>query len=355
MSRSVVLVGAGHGHMEVLRRAAWFAHAGIRLTLIDPGRFWYSGAATGALSGALRREAASLNLPAPEGVTVVGGRAVSIDPDARTVTLEDGCQLGFDVASLNTGSRIDAPRLLAAGATPVKPMARLFELQDALKAAGGRGRIVVAGAGATGVEVALALAALQRRLGARVQVVLAGPDLLPGWPDRARVLAQRALTGAGVEYCPTKVRDWAQGVVFGDDGFRAPAEHLIVATGLRANLPDGLPTGADGLPVGADMAWVDHPNIFAIGDCAHLVANPRPKLGVFGVRAAPVLVENLIRAATGRTPRRAYHPQRRWLSVMDLGDGTGLGRYDGWAFRGRGALRLKRWLDRRFVDRYRTL
>ena len=49
--KHVVLVGAGHAHLHVAKCAAAFG----RLTLIDPGLFWYSGIATGMLGGTYDR------------------------------------------------------------------------------------------------------------------------------------------------------------------------------------------------------------------------------------------------------------------------------------------------------------
>ncbi len=81
--------------------------------------------------------------------------------------------------------------------------------------------------------------------------------------------------------------------------------------------------------------------------------HPRPAAGVFGVRAAPVLLDNLAALGLDR-PLRPYKPQKRWLSIMDLGDGRGLATRGGLWSLGRIALWLKRRLDHDFIRRMRA-
>ncbi|MCR9130300.1 MAG: FAD-dependent oxidoreductase [Alphaproteobacteria bacterium] len=354
MVRRVVLIGAGHAHMEALRQANRFEAAGLTLILIDPGAFWYSGAATGMLSGALDPSDATADPVALAGpVERLEARATRVDPGARRVTLDDGRSVAFDVLSLNTGSALADTGLVRSGAVPVKPVSNLAEVRARIEAAGGELRLAVAGGGATGVEVALSLTSLQRRLGADVTVTLFAPlPLLPGWPDRAADRAARALKQAGVRHVARRAETIRDGAVIDDAREAHSLDLIIAATGLTAQLPGGFDAGPEGLPVGADLAWLNDPDIFAAGDCAHMTHAPRPKLGVFGVRAAPVLIENLIAAGRGEGRRRRYEPQSRWLSLMDLGDGTALGRYGGLAHRSGAALALKRWIDARFVRRY---
>jgi NADH dehydrogenase FAD-containing subunit len=350
----VVLIGAGHAHMEALAQAERFRRAGVALTLIDPGVFWYSGAATAMLAGALPPSGACADparLHGPFEHCV--GTVARIGVQARTVILNDGRSLTFDTLSLNTGSQVAASELGASGAIPVKPVSNLASLRTRIEAAQGALDLAVAGTGATGVETALALAALQRRLGAPVRVALAGPGpLLAGWPHAARAVAQTALDRAGVTRLGHRARRIEAGYLVTECGDVTRVDAVLDATGLQASLPDGLDAGAEGLRVGPDLAWLDDPAIFAAGDCACLSHAPRPKLGVFGVRAAPVLIDNLIASATGLTRRRSYHPQTRWLSLLDLGDGSALGRYGGLSHRSGAALWLKRWIDARFVRRY---
>jgi len=88
-----------------------------------------------------------------------------------------------------------------------------------------------------------------------------------------------------------------------------------------------------------------------------IVAEPQTltgSIGVFGVRQAPVLLNNLAAAVSGEEPAE-YRPQRTWLSILDLGDDTGLLLYGRIWFIGRAALWLKRRLDRRFVHEFAVL
>ena len=350
----LVLIGAGHAHMEVARQADRLVAAGLEVTLIDPGAFWYSGAATAMASGALevnaaRADPAALDRP----ITQIKARAVAIRPSERIVVLEDGRRVAFDFLSINTGSQVSPSALTQSGAITVKPVSNLAHVRAQVEAACGRMNIAVVGTGATGVEVALSLAALQRRLGAPVSTQLVGPGpLLAGWPKAAARMADVARVEAGVARVVARAARLEAGALVMEDGSQTPADLVVAATGLDAQLPEGLDAGAKGAPVGPDLSWIHDAAIFAAGDCAHMTHAPRPKLGVFGVRAAPTLINNLIQAAKGSPRRTRYDPQTRWLSIMDLGDRTGLARYGRWSHRSRAALALKRHIDARFVRRY---
>jgi hypothetical protein len=63
----------------------------------------------------------------------------------------------------------------------------------------------------------------------------------------------------------------------------------------------------------------------------------------------------LIAALQGRPEAafRAFHPQRRFLQILNMGDGTGLAARGHWVWHGKLTLRLKDWIDRRFVATHR--
>ncbi|HSO06489.1 MAG TPA: FAD-dependent oxidoreductase [Pelomicrobium sp.] len=364
----VLLVGAGHAHLHVARNARRFAERGIELTLVDPGRLWYSGMATGMLGGLYAPEEDQID-PCPviesQGGRFVLDRVVGIDRGARRVELASGTSIGYDVVSFNIGSRIAAdPAWLGLERVwTVKPIPELAMARSRVESllaanAGDALRAVVVGGGATGCEVAANLDGLARRHGRRaaVTVVDGAYRLLAGYPAGAARTLRRRFRRRGIE---TVLGDPAvvvrQGEAQLESGRRLPWDVLVVAIGLKpaalaARL--GLPVNDEGaLRVSAALTSVADDRVFAVGDCAALEGHRLPKLGVFGVRQAPVLLENLLARAAG-APLAHYRPQRVYLSILNLGDGSALAAWGPFYWTAPWCMRWKEKLDRRFVERY---
>jgi len=354
----VLLAGAGHAHLHILRNVARLSSIGLRPVLVSPPTFYYSGLAAAILSGALRPGANTISMRRvceSRGLPFIEGRVLSVDRARRTARISSGEEIAFDYLSLNVGSEVDTSWIAGGGdrIVPVKPLSRLLEVREAIEAAAARRApvpsVLVIGDGPSGVEVACAVEALQRRAFARanVAVVTAGEpfgwassqirDAL-SWVFRRRGIAR--IAGEGVSACREGLRL--------SDGRLIPADIIVAATGLRAGpLPEGLRLACDPqgrVIVARDLSPPEDPAIFAVGDCAVVSGAERPMLGVFGVRAAKVLLSNLL-ARGGGGVATAYHPQASWLSILDLGDGNGLAMWRGKAVYGRLALALKRTVD----------
>ena len=365
-SRRLVLVGAGHAHLHLVHEAARLRAAGLEVTLIAPRRFQYSGLASGVLSGALAADAAGIDVAALTtafGVRHLPQPVTAIDRSARVLSLAGGATEPYDLLSLNIGSVAADPHGLAAhpGVWPVKPLARLFALRNQIETAitrdGSSPRIVVAGGGQSALEIAASLCGLLERQGIRPDVTLVAPVYGAALPPPARAGLLKRLTARGVTFrSGTVVGREMQACRLADDVV-LPCDSLVLATGLItppliADL--ALPVNDDGrLRLGPTLQSIGDPAIFAAGDCAVIDGHARPAAGVFGVRAAPVLLNNLAAQGDAR-PSRSYQPQRRWLSIMDLGDGRGLAVRGRLWWLGRAALGLKRHLDLGFVRRMRA-
>ncbi|MDB5394686.1 MAG: putative pyridine nucleotide-disulfide oxidoreductase [Rhodospirillales bacterium] len=365
----IVLAGAGHAHLHIVKRAAEFYRRGIELLVIAPEAFWYSGLATGMLGGRYPPELDQVDvetLVRSGGGLAMRDRVRHIDVDRQRVDLESGASLVYDLLSLDLGS---APSEIP-GTTDqvygVKPISNLLRLHDEVRRLAtipdhAPARIVVAGGGPAGCEVAANLAALGE-LGQRpleISILTSRNQLLAGLPTRAGAITEQRLIQGGINilYCAA-VRSIQQNFAVTEDGRRMPFDVLVNATGLKPSpvvSTTGLPTDMDGgLLVDRFLRSVGDPRIFGGGDCVSFAARDLPKLGVYAVREAPVLLHNLLAAQEGRI-LKPYAPQRRALMILNLGDGTGLAIRGGWVLKSRACAWLKDWIDRAFVGRYQDL
>ena len=365
--KQIVLIGAGHAHLYVAAHAAELARAGGRLVLVEPGNFWYSGLATGMLAGQYDAQADQVDpaaLVARGGGELIRDRLKAVDAARRTVTLASGNTLKYDVLSLNIGSEVSTRDIPGAEqyATAVKPISNLWRLREELEQrfrqpAAPPIRVVVVGGGPTGCEVAACIDSLARRRAAGVQMTLLsrGDRLLAGLPAGASRRMTAALARRGIAAVPsTPVREVEDGAVVGSDGRRWHADLVLLATGLVAHSTVrqlNLPAGAGGFRVRATLQSVADERVFATGDCARLEGHRLPKLGVFGVRQAPVLLHNLGAILHG-TELRPYRPQRRYLMILNLGCGRALAVYGRAHWLGRLSFWLKDRIDRRFLCQY---
>lgn len=366
--RNLVLVGGGHAHLHILPRAEAFRERGMGLVLVDPGDFWYSGMATGLLSGGYSPAEDRVDLDAlcrRWGVTYIRERAVGLEPEGRILITDTARRLPYELLSLNVGSAVDAGTLDDPDnlAWPVKPISRLPALRDHLKEvafARGGCRVVVIGGGPTGCEVAANIEVLLRGFEGDSQVALLFPGdrLLSGGPPGAGDLLEREFHRRGMAIHPgcrvnSLTSDLRGCMLDTGEGPQGPFEVVVRATGLKAApVLSSLGFAANGLKVDATLRSVRYPSIFGAGDCIAFGPQPLPKVGVFAVRQAPVLRQNLLATLAGRE-LKAYRPQPQSLTILNLGDGTGLALRGKFFFRGRLAFMLKHFLDRRFLKQFR--
>ena len=96
------------------------------------------------------------------------------------------------------------------------------------------------------------------------------------------------------------------------------------------------------------MRSTSHPHVLAVGDSATREADPRPKAGVFSVRAGPPLAEAIRRRAAG-LPLAPVTLQRNALVLLSTGGRSAIGTRNGLTVEGRLVWRLKDHLDQAFM------
>ncbi|HET7880474.1 MAG TPA: selenide, water dikinase SelD [Acetobacteraceae bacterium] len=357
VTTDLVLLGAGHAHVEVLRRFAMRPEPGVRLTLIgrEP-ETPYTGMLPGLIRGDYSFDQAHIDLAplaASAGARLIFAEATAIDLSACRITVGGRPDVPFDLLSLDVGG---LPAMPPGAGVPVKPIGSFLDRLAALETELSRGaRIAVVGGGAGGTELALALA-LRYREQVRIVLVCDGPEPLAGTPSHARSVARAALVDAGVELaCGVTANGWAGGRLTLSDGSSLDVARALWATGVVGPTflaASGLACDTAGcVKVDTTLRSTSHVQVFAAGDCAAIEGNARPKSGVWAVRAGAPLANNLRRAARGR-PLRRWRPQSEALAILGLGHGRAVAWRNGIAVSGSVVWRWKDWIDRRWMRMY---
>jgi selenide, water dikinase len=187
-------------------------------------------------------------------------------------------------------------------------------------------------------------------------LVSATPDPIAAAPAAARRAARQALVEAGVELvCGVTATALAGDRLLLSDGSYIEVATALWATGVEGPAflaASGIACDRAGcIRITHELRSVSHNHIFAAGDCASLDGAPRPKAGVWAVRAGAPLAENLRRAATGK-PLRPWKPQRDALVILGLGHGRAVAWRNGIALQGHKVAWLKDRIDRRWMRMY---
>lgn len=350
--RRVVLVGAGHASLQVL--ASW-GHADrerAELCVVsDRAHAYYSGMVPGWVAGEYELDDLSIPL-APladrAGAELVLAPAVAVDARDRRIEVAGRAPVDYDVALIDVGSTVAGlDPTVRTHAIPARPIGGLI---DRLREDGLSGSSVVVGAGAGGIELALAL----RARGSAVQLVEAAPDLLPAGPRRLGARLTEHCRRRGVELrLGRAVAGLEAGELVLASGESLPFDRLVWATGaappeLLAH--SDVPRDRRGfVSVRATLQVEGCDDLFAAGDAASIAGrDDLPKAGVYAVRAGPIARHNL-RAHLDGTPLRDFAPQRDFLALLNLGDGTAIGTKWGLVAEGRFVRRVKDRIDRRWI------
>jgi NADH oxidase (H2O2-forming) len=199
---------------------------------------------------------------------IFGKKAVRLDTAQRVVHLQDGTQVPYDRLLIATGAGTAS---LGVPGEAHRGVFKLDTLADAEALLAHRGhRVVVAGAGRIGVE----LAAVLREKGAEVTLVEVAPTILPGVfdPEIVRLILDRLWKHGVQVYLEERIVEVSGDPVEGvrTDRRTIPCDTVIVAIGRRPNV--GFVDG--GLRLGETGGiWVDEhlrasEDVYAAGDCA---------------------------------------------------------------------------------------
>ncbi|MED5369845.1 MAG: NAD(P)/FAD-dependent oxidoreductase [Myxococcota bacterium] len=351
----LVIIGGGFGGLAT---AQALASTKLRVTLVDRRNhhlfqpLLYQ-VATASLAPTDISVPIRAVLSKEQQVSVRLGEVESIDPQARKVHLRGQTgqdTLDYDYLVVATGVRHayfghpewseDAPGLkTVADALEIRRrVLTAFEQAEWEQDPKARERLltfVVVGGGPTGVELAGALAEISvntlrkdfRNIDtrqARVLLVEAGPSLLGAFDPELQEEAKTELSALGVElrFGTPVTQVTSAGVRIGED--MLPAATVLWAAGVSAGAllePLGERDRAGRVMVAPDCSVPEHPNVFVIGDAAHL----KQADGVVVPGLAPAAVQ------MGRHAARCIEAdlagkERRAFAYRDKGSMATIGR-----------------------------
>src|SRR5216683_6217354 len=358
----VVILGGGFGGLAAAQK---LKRASVEVTLIDRRNFHLFQpllyqVATGSLSPG--EIAAPLRgvLSRQKNARVLLGEAVDIDPDAKRVILRDGASFAYDSLIVATGSKTsyygnDAWRQWAPSLKTIEEATAirhkiLYAFEWAERAATEEEErawltFVIVGAGATGLELAGALAEIAnetlkndfRRINpkdARIILMEGGSRVLTSYPpdlsEKAEILLKRlgvevmigvmatAIDSSGVTYkrgeatekLAAKTVIWAGGVMTTSFG-RKLAERTKAETDRSGRIK-----------VQPDLTIPNYPDIFVVGDLAAAQrkdGKPLPGVAQVAIQGGSYAAKTIRARVEGKNDLPPFH-------YFDKGDMAVIGR-----------------------------
>ena len=357
----VLILGGGFAGLVA---AQTLKRANVEITLLDKRNFHLFQpllyqVATGSLSPAEIAAPLRSVFSHQKNVEVLLGEAVDIDPAAKRVLLADGGAFPFDTLIIATGSqtsyygkddwRENAPSLKSVEEATAMRHKLLYAFERAERAESEEEarawlNFVIVGAGATGLELAGALAEIAhqtlkhdfRRIHpqeARIILMEGGPRVLSAYPEDLSAKAEALVRHLGVEVLVGAMATHidAHGVSYrhGDVTGSISARTVLWAGGVTATpfarkVAERLNAETDRVgrfKVNPDLTLPNHPEIFVLGDLA-LSFNEKghqlPGVAQVAIQGGRYAGKAIIARLAGRTPPH--------FKYFDKGDMAVIGR-----------------------------
>jgi NADH dehydrogenase len=340
----VLILGGGFAGLVA---AQTLKRADVDITLLDKRNFHLFQpllyqVATGSLSPAEIAAPIRAILSHQKNVEVLLGEAVDIDPQSKKVLLADGDAFPYDTLIIATGSqtsyygndhwRENAPSLKSIEEATRMRHKLLYAFERAERAeteAEERAWLtfVIVGAGATGLELAGALAEIAhhtlkhdfRRIRpqeARIILMEGGPRVLAPYPEDLSAKAEKLVKNLGVEIMleafVTDIGPDCVSYKHGETSGTVPARTVFWAGGVTATpfarkVAERLNAECDRsgrFKINPDLTAPNHPEIFVLGDLAisyDAKGNPLPGVAQVAIQGGKYAGKLIQARLAGRT------------------------------------------------------
>jgi len=382
--KTLLLAGAGHAHIGMLRRLSAARikdtdtiEADIHLISEQPQTI-YSGMLPGWMAGHYQLHDISIDIKSlcmRAGVRFIQQSLVKVNAASNKVvtTGDEQTNFDYDVLSLNTGADTDmrwlrdnkdqndyrsdsVDRDANTDVIAIRPLSTFItQWQRILKAAqqSEKYQVAIIGAGAAAIELVMAAQVALRNINHNHQVTLVcGENLLSGFNSGFRQRVIKQLHRHGITIIRERATDYRDGKL-STTHKSFPINAVIAATGVIGSAwtaSTDLDIEGDGfVAVNDKQQSVSHPNVFAVGDVATRVDKYVAHSGVHSVHGGAVEADNLL-AYLKDSVMKSYQPKSRTLYLLSCGDKYAIGSWGNVKLQGRWVWHLKKYIDKQFIE-----
>jgi NADH dehydrogenase len=338
----ILVIGAGFGGLTTATKLA--KQENVHVTVID--RHSYQ------LFAPLLYQVATGGLPEDDiaypvrsaipGVDFIRGDVIKVSLEANNIRLEDGRVLYFDQLVLAVGSggttfgipgvqenAMQMKDLYQARAIRNRLLQTYEDVETGLKPKESL-RVVVVGGGPTGVEIAGAVAELQKSMHREfldvakhgsVTLVEAGPRLLPSFADKSSAHAKSELEELGVNVMVDSAVDrMYPGDVHLKSGEVLPAGTIIWAAGVAAPAEWNVlgETDRSNRLIVSDTLRLQ-PNVWVLGDMAHVVGAgdlPLPMVASVAMQQGRYVAASIEKILKGEEPQPFSYKDKGQMATI---------------------------------------
>ncbi len=334
--KRILLIGAGHAHIVVLRHFAKHRPNAEVILVNDTEHAWYTGALPAFVRGDIPPRNAKLDL---QKLTVHANvslkiatferhcekrsdEAIHLPSHAITAFFTNHDPIDCDILSLSIGG----PKT-ETGIKPIPDFLRRLTQWETEQ----NPKIAIIGSGAAGIELALAL---RIRFGKKADIQIQSRDflLLPTAPAKAQKAAAKALQDANIKIVQTLPDGHDIITAYTAEPTIEITETLTLAghSSLRAER--------------SNPSFKEQPaTIFITGDTAKF-PTPLPRSGAIAVRQGRMLAYNL-----SHDHPKKFQPPPATLAILSLNSHQAIAWYGKFSWTGRLSMLLKNYLDRHWV------
>ncbi len=358
IEKDLVLIGGGHSHLSVLKSFTMTNIEGLRITLIsDVYETPYSGMLPGYIENDYSLDDIKIDLYKicyHGNFRYFDSKVNNIDGNKKLIYFKNRPPLSFDYLSINIGISNDTKKIKNADkfALRLKPISKI-NYNEIINNLEGK-KVGVIGSGPAGVEISLALKKRYKNID--ILLFTGERGLLGNYSNSSKNSILKRLNEAKIK------------VIF-KDNVSEISKNKVITKSSKSYLIDKAILATNGVP----PKWLKKTNltlsqegfiqtnnklqtnfnyIFAAGDVIKFSNKNLEKSGVYAVKTGLALTIN-IRNLILNKPLINYRPQKYYLSIIGLSNGTALAHKFNLHLTSRIFLSLKKYIDLKFVNKFK--